>query len=345
LSLLPRTRYDTLRALCQGALFVLCGAAILLVLTYISRPYPAMLEDWHVERDLQAARAAPGTIRALVLGNSHARESIDPMALGGGVIVFGMPFNDLAEVEYQVRTVAPELPDLEVVYLAVSYFSFHWSNDGDNILLNARRVFHALNPSWHPINRDVTSLARGKLYWVARPDRWKRVVLGKLTGRTTYEQEEDQRLALVSAPRADSVLLADAEQRTANFQGHEDRMMRREPGLPERNYRRLASTIEFLHERGVRVVLFTPPYYEPYRVEYRGRASRAEQRRLLDRVIREHRVEYYDFSEHPMGDDARWWTDSDHMNPAGRAHFTPLLVEATSAAAPTTRVAAGEQGQ
>jgi hypothetical protein len=312
----------------RAGVFTLVGAVIFLGLTALSRPYPPQLQDWQLLRQFDATRNRPETVEAIILGNSHAREAIDLEVLGKETLVLGLPLNDLAEVQHQVRTLLPRLINLEVAFIGISYFSFHWSNDGAEHLLYARRTLHALLPVWRPVEGDLSSVVRGKAHWVARPDRWQRVLQGRLRGVTSYEQEDAAIWALVEEPRTDSMLMTMAEKRAAELKADEERMLRQNPDLPAENYARLSATIEFLQRRGVRVVLFTPPFHPHFRNLYRDRPETAEMRALAQRLTQEHGLEYLDFSDHAMGEDPRWFRDGDHVNRRGAKHFTSMLLEA-----------------
>jgi hypothetical protein len=322
-----------------AVLFLEIGGGLFSAVGAFSRAYPPRVEDWELLQQVEIARTEPERIRALVIGNSHAREALNSDELGRETLVLGLPLNDAAEIEHQVRTLVPGLPKLEVAYFGISYFTFHWSNTAadDEGLLYARRTFHSLFPVWRPVEADVASMVRGKAHWIARPDHWRLAVHGLRHGTSEFVAETEARRRYLLELRADTALVRHSDERLAEKLGKEESMMRRNPNLPAENYARLSTAIAALHRRGVRVVLFTPPYFASYRDGYLERPRTVEQRELMQRLTREHGVEYLDFSEHEMGLEARWFRDSDHLNPAGRTVFTRMLVEATEQGPHVTR--------
>ncbi len=97
------------------------------------------------------------------------------------------------------------------------------------------------------------------------------------------------------------------------------------PEVAAETYASLSAAIRLLQKQGVRVILFTPPYYQPYRALYAGEPTLPEMKRLAERLRAEHGVEYYDFSEDELSLDPENFRDSDHLNFRGKERFTRRL--------------------
>src|SRR5207247_2052796 len=70
------------------------------------------------------------------------------------------------------------------------------------------------------------------------------------------------------------------------------------PHLEQDAYDALARTIEDLQSKGIRVILFTPTYYEKYNEYFMQDGSRIveDMRRMTEKLEQAYQVESYDFS-------------------------------------------------
>lgn len=66
-------------------------------------------------------------IEALSLGSSHAR-ALDFGALDLEGYTVWQPGQDIFEIEYQVKALAPRLPNLKTVFISVSYYTLKKDN-------------------------------------------------------------------------------------------------------------------------------------------------------------------------------------------------------------------------
>jgi hypothetical protein len=313
----------------RATLFLLIAGPLVALLWSLSRRYPDSYDDVRSVSRLEAVLANRSTLRALSVGNSHAR-AVDFEVLGVPGLDIGLPWNDVFEVEYQLRTLAPRLPELEVVFIALSYFTFHWANtDAGEAerFLQSRRLFYAMVPTARWMPGDWDNYAAGRVYWLARSDVWYNVAMG-LAGRDPYysraaEYEEDRTEA--NTPEE---LVLHARARVPEKVDLARRMLAADTLLAERTYASLSASIRFLQERGVRVVLFTPPYYRAYSDLYVATGLVGDMRRRARRLAAEHGVPWLDLSQEPaLAADAALFRDSDHLNYRGKEAFTPRLRE------------------
>lgn len=304
--------------------FLLMGVVLWLGLQELSKAHPPRGWDLILLHRMDTVRTAPESIEILAIGNSHAG-AIEPETLESGSLVLPFPWNDLADMNHQIRTLAPRLPALRVVLITMSYFTFHWSNDvlDDDGLLDSRRKFHAVSPGWRTVEGDVVSLVRGKSYWIVRPDDWLGVIQG-LRGRDMELDDLGEHLEEV---QRDSFLVAHAEDRVPHTLDQKREMMELDPTLPEENHARLTGIVEYLQEQGVCVVLYTPPFHWRYRELFRAEPSLSEMNRLTKRIAKEMDIAWLDYSAHPMADEAQWFVDSDHLNTQGMSLLTHLIMD------------------
>jgi len=114
--------------------------------------------------------------------------------------------------------------------------------------------------------------------------------------------------------------------------GQFDEMMRNmrafHPGLEEDTYRALHDLVAEFEGEGVRVVLFTPPYYAAYNRCF-DRRLQILMRENAQRIVHDTGAGYFDFSSTPeFLDDRSLFVNSDHLTTSGRAVFSELLGKA-----------------
>jgi hypothetical protein len=309
------------RFVARGVLFL----AILLVLagalSRFSKMYPhGDAVKRHLDRIHTAYRQADST-EILLLGNSHITYGVDAGMLPGRAQVLGLHWNDVFEVQHQVRVLLPRMPRLHTVIISLSYFSFQWDNavGDDEYYLSSRHLFYAeqgLGP-WIP--GDFGNYVVGKTFWLSRPDHWYNVVAG-LRRRIEWEP--------VDPPlQSWEDLEEDAEMRTGRFMRSTAVMREARNDLSQATYDATIATILKLQSRGVAVILVTPPLHQTYAARVEATAIPAEMRRIAQRIADEYNVVWIDGRESGLSGSAELFMDSDHLNPAGRARFTSWMLE------------------
>jgi hypothetical protein len=103
-------------------IFLAGGIAAVFALSTIANRFDPLS---NVRIDVLISKA--DSIQALALGNSHSC-AIDFNELGFNGYRVADGGNDMFEVEYQVKVLFPYLPDLEIVFINISYFSFFIDN-------------------------------------------------------------------------------------------------------------------------------------------------------------------------------------------------------------------------
>jgi hypothetical protein len=277
-------------------------------------------------------------IEAISLGNSHSG-AIDFASLGMEGQVLARAGTDLFEVNLYANQVVPQLPDLQTVFISVSYFSF----TNNNVLLDDKRnlrieLYGMLN-TWKPLAGDFEPLVLGKLHRyfrimsIVRPDSWKNVFNNILQSKMGAESPPATTVTTKTVwgecgHFTKGELEAIGNDIAAKAANTHLRFLEASSNTPRQSYQILAKTIEMLQSRGIRVVLFTPPYYQAYNNRFKAVAPEMVESMevSMKEIQRQYDVEYYNaaslaaFSTHP-----ELFYNSDHLNPCGMRAFSEYL--------------------
>jgi len=306
----------------------------------------APLDDWRNEdqgrvTNLQTRR---DRIESVTLGNSHS-DSIDYSVLGieGQSLAFAAA--DPFEIEKYAAALDNKLPALKIVFITISYYSFSRDNATFEPFRTRRVRFYSMIPTRFPIQGDLPNFLLGKLdatthiMSVVRSDSWKGVWIGLADD------------ALVADPfpydgvRTDSVwgdcshyteeqLESHAKEIAGRNVSSSRQMSNDHPGLVQDASDALGRTIERFQSRGIRVILFTPTYYQKYNVYFEEQGSDIieDMRRTVYNLQQSYHVEYYDFSSDPeITISPDLFYNSDHLGDCGTRVFTKKLFDVMSA--------------
>lgn len=278
-------------------------------------------------------------IDVLALGNSHAGS----LHLGSLDARHGYRFpradGDLFETRVLVHYLAPRLPQMQTVLIPISYFSFLTENTTSAEVAVRREHLYAALPTWQFPLSDLKPFLLGKSHRylpvgrLIREDNWEGVfyaLLGRPPELKGFVEVAEGDCSSLSPAE----LAASAENRVTKYMRLNREMTAQRPDLPEKTYAALADTIRELQQRGVRVVLFTPPYWQGYNERYQ--AADPEPIHLmyasLARLQDELGVEYYDFSaDAAISANPALFKDSDHLNSCGAREFSERLAQAMRA--------------
>jgi hypothetical protein len=279
-------------------------------------------------------------VRAVSLGNSHSG-AIDFATLGAPGMVLARAGTDLFEVNRYAESIAPLLPRLETVFISVSYFSFTNNNTLMEDKRNLRIELYAMLPAWKPLPGDLEPFILGKLHRyfrimsIVRPDSWQNVFEQALDGRPFVEEGPAYSVTTATAwgecahftPAQLDAIGYEIGYKAANTH---NRFLHSDARIPEQSYRALAQTIEMLQARGVRVVLFTPPYHQSYNRRFAETAPEMVEamRASVAQLVDEYGVEYYDASSlEQFSTRHELFYNSDHLNECGSRAFTEYLIQ------------------
>lgn len=106
----------------RSAIFIIVGIFFFLLLDKLAYQY-----DPNTGYRMREAINNAERIEAIAVGNSHAGAiDFQELKLNGFRIAGGG--NDIFEVEYQIKSLLPKLSNLKMVFLNISYFTFHSDN-------------------------------------------------------------------------------------------------------------------------------------------------------------------------------------------------------------------------
>jgi hypothetical protein len=280
-------------------------------------------------------------IEAITLGNSHS-EAVDYSVLGieGQSLAFAAA--DLFEVEQYAALMADELPNLKIVFIAISYYSFSRDNATFEPFRTRRIQFYSMVPTWSPIRGDTYNFFLGRLesythvMSVVRTDNWQGV-WRELTTDAPSENPFPYDGVLTTNVwgecfhYTEAQLESHAREIAARNVSSSEQMASIHQGLEQDAFAALARTIEQLQSKGIRIVLFTPTYYEKY-TEYFSDTDSDMIRDMQDnieKIQQTYRVEYYDFSNDPeVKNQPELFYNSDHLGDCGHRIFSAKLLKA-----------------
>ena len=279
-------------------------------------------------------------IEAVVWGSSHAEcVDLDIMGLKGENLF--STAQDMFEIDYKVRALVPHLNHLKTAFVSVSYFSFLYDNaispEGGKNREGKRISVYAEYPVTLPyIKGDAGHFLKGILHPLITTDHWRRVFSNRLEerkqpapeekrGRPSLESLRQEIARLTSPPDQEATLAAHAGVRCERYAATIKAMMEQHPGLREDALDIAKSFIARLQHRGVRVILFTPPYYRAYNQQFDKTWQRVMET-SINALNKTTGVEYHDFS-HDAEFEANpaLFLNSDHLNDLGAALFSLKL--------------------
>ena len=271
-------------------------------------------------------------MEALVVGNSHGY-TIDLEALGYNGYQLARSGRDFFEVQYYLKGLIPRLPEIRTVFIPVSYFSFRRDNAVSESVRIRRIHTYIVIPYWWFIKGDFENFVIGKSHpifpitSVARDDSWEGV-FGAIFSGTQQEREQGGDIGSGCDGRELEYLVAHSRLRTHQHVQLTTEMAAKHPNLHLDTYETVVDTIQFLQQRDIRVIFFTPPYFETYTEFYQ--ASDPEtvttMKDNMQTLQREYSIEYYDFSvDKEFISDHQLFSDSDHLNHCAARQFSEKL--------------------
>jgi hypothetical protein len=318
------------------------GISLMLNLLGTLADRKAPLEDWrfYYEQNLASLKAKNNEIEAITLGSSHA-DSIDYSAMGMNGQSLALAAADPFEVEKTVSTLDNKLPNLNTVILTISYYTFSWDTAADRRLSPRRIGFYSEIPAWSPIPGDWSDFLMGKLdaythvLRVVRSDNWQGVWPALLADPTAADPFPYDGVRTTSAwgecsHYTEQQLIEHAAKIAGNNVVTAQQMAAAHSGLEQDTYAALARTIEYLQSRGIRVILYTPAYYNQYTADFseQGSAILVGMRQAVTKLQDTYGVENYDFStDTEITTQPDLFANSDHVNECGSRVVSEKLRE------------------
>ena len=263
--------------------------------------------------------------RAASIGNSHSY-GLDFETLGLEGVHLGRAGGDLLESAYYLDVLRPRTEAVRVLFLSLSFFSLARDNAAWEGTRGRRLHLYINLPHWRWIDGDFGLWAMGRvdpllpIHAVVRGDAWKGVLRGALAQDLAgAEADVESQAAAPLAPAderapveageagadcptmAPEALEAHAEEIADTHVGFSRSVLDAAPGTPERAESAARRLVGGLTERGVTVVLHTPPYHPGYSARFLARRpDLVERQRTFARELAEREdVWYVDGSQVP----------------------------------------------
>jgi hypothetical protein len=320
----------------KGILFSFISFFILHILASFAQEYAPdgtstffLIDKMNVESVINERQ----NVQAIVLGNSHG-DNISFESMGFHGYSLSRAWGDLFETQHYLNYLVPRLPNLKIVFIPISYFSFNWDNGSIEKLEDRRSQIYTTLPAWNFIEGDLDQFLEGKvdslfpLKAVVREDHWKGVFYAVVSGKK--DNSSIKQILQENCDYQDQEILDDiATARVFDTLDMAEEVASKHPDIQTDIYAALAETVEFLQSKGIRVVFFTPPYYQEYSKIYMLESpnSISNMHLSISKLIREYQIEYYDFSNDKIFvDDIRLYKDSDHLNLCGKQRFSRELL-------------------
>jgi hypothetical protein len=299
---------------CAGA--VLCMAAAYAVSEAVDPVYPATRAVFALFRERSPA------IQAVSVGNSHTRAlDFDALDLPGMHLYEGG--QDVFEAAYLADYAARRAPRLRYVLLTANYGVERLDHAAitSTDLMGIRRQTYARTRAPRFIPGDGALWVSSIFSPISRRDHWSGVAVRLLRPgmpRVAVPMTHDGRV--IDPPAAPFV--PDPRARYAPPRSTlADESVVNDPTTPARAVARLETLARDLHARGIRLVLYTPPYHQTYPLHMTRRAPATRQ--ALAPLLKHPNVVWMDFGEDPAFTRRdELFRDSDHMNPRGARVFS-----------------------
>jgi hypothetical protein len=247
---------------------------------------------------------------------------------------------DLFEVEKYAYYISNRLPNLKTVFIAISFYSFSRDNAAFEPFRTRRIRFYSTVPVWSPIRGDVSNFVLGRLesythiLSMVRSDNWQGIWQGLAAESPSVHAIPYDGIITTSSWGTCSHYTA--EQLEIHAQDIANRnvdssiqMATIHQGLEEDAFNALARTVERLRSQGMRVVLFTPTYYQSYTSVFMDRGSHIyeDMQRRMEKLHQTYHIEYYDFSHDPeIAIHPELFYNSDHLGDCGHKVFSAKLL-------------------
>lgn len=287
---------------------VLVGVSFIVSLEVAVRQVP---NDHSLKRSLLDKHGAE--IETVVLGNSHALYGVNPEFLKHPAANVANVSQTLEFDSYILATYAPKLTSLKTVMIPMSYFSIRMklSEHVESWRVKNYRLYWGY-PAPFPI-RNNFELMNGFGRHVKSVFRfYVRKVPNTTCSDAGFGLRYHHTLRPVDWPNTGK---AAARRHT----------MALKRDIVEENSRFLREIVKICRDRGVRVILFTPPAWKTY-VENLSEEQMEEVRNLCLSLSRAEGVEYVDLLKDPLFAESDFF-DADHMNEKGAEKLTVRLQE------------------
>lgn len=317
---------DMPRKILNPLLFLLFGALIAVGLAWLSGD---TCDPYAGEKKLVHRVVNFPELDCVVLGNSHA-SAVQPRDMG---FTHGRrmnrPGDDIFELRYKSRYYADEVPTLKTVIIAISFYEFMYDNnlfvkDGVRPRRDKHIMTYASYPALELITDDYDNFMLAHLLPLVTKTHWEPLLGPYLVADQPAppKRKGGKKPAPTKAyldrhgPKQARVAVRAVTNMKKNSTG----------ALYSEAVAAAEDMITNLQAKGIRVVLFTPPYWPTYTKAFPPHILKKFQRTMED-IVEKTGVEYYNFAT-----DARFTSDpsqfinSDHLT-YNNKRFSKILAK------------------
>lgn len=289
------------------------------------------------EQHLKPLSNSRDDIRAISVGNSHA-QAIEFKSLGINGYHLWLPAADFFEIDHLVRYAVPKMPNIEFVLINISYFSFRF----DNAAIESRRIrrkwLYASMNRWQYIKGDRTEFITGKLNsWTGvdtvmstKTEQVIKALIGQnisdpLPSRGPNGQRLYKPYIECQHQESHDVLVRESKSPVERHLRLEQNMQSAHPHLHEDTIETVDELLNYLSEKEIEVLLYTPPYFVEYTNQYE-QSKIVDMQQVARNIAEIHQVQYLDYSVHPdFINDSKVFYNADHLNLCGARKFSQEL--------------------
>lgn len=312
-------------------LFLAILLALFAALSHISN---VVVPGFREERERIARMLSQADkIEAITLGNSH-NLAINFRALGIYGYHLWVPGGDLFETGSFGEVCFSHLPRLHLLFIPLSYPVFHIGQESSKKYAYHRINYTAMRPlaPWRLINGDWRNYLLSWLSPVMRLDHWREAARYGLFGvtpprRKTFSADGNQ--IVKKEPWNPVAVDTHSPKYAANRHlKRVEEALAANSDVEELTTTSLRNLIYVTHQRGIRIVFYTPPYTRGYSDRMRGQNPELLLRwaRIVRDLIAEEHIDYYDFSDDPRFiDRPDYFMNEDHMSLKGARAFSLQL--------------------
>jgi len=284
--------------------------------------------------------------RAITIGNSH-NYAIDFELLGldGYHLWYGGA--DYFEINYELTHLLPQLPQVETIFLPISYVNLLVDNRLRELQIPKRRTLYAafapqIWPSIDYISQDGEAYLLGLSHYIAPWDMLTRAdhlhwVLKSLYGESRPVQSQTriatdgQRLSAkyltcnTFTPTSLATYAASPRGGTQRHRSLAAQVIEQDPDVRTRAQAAFLEIVQLVEAQNRQLILFTPPYFHTY-TELMGTDEFVVAQDFIKTLQQEYSILYYNFATDPdFIYDSSLFLDDDHLNSCGAQRFSAKL--------------------
>ncbi len=253
----------------------------------------------------------------LFLGSSHTHRAIDPLQMEVPAVNLANGGSAMNLDHLMAEKFIPRLPALKVVFLELSYHSLERIRESDYAKNNLYKIYYGIDNYGHAMPLWDRFLITSNLPEYVKII-WQDVLYPKKINAAGFMEVDPGPIkSRFSYLEYDSVRIRETQTRYLyGRHKNEDRT------ILEANVDRIRQVQALCAERGIRLVLLSPPKY--YLYNDANLAAKRERRDSVANLFMGEGVPFWNY-ERAMEHEVTLFANEDHLNPDGAAIFSSVL--------------------